>query len=169
MNAFQAVKSCLTQYTRTSGRARRAEYWWWFGFSFAVTFFLAIADGLLVGWNPLMWPTIGFLVATFLPTLAVTSRRLHDSDWPGFLGIPSALSMQCGLFAMAYGENTLFLLLGPATPIVWIAGAVHLVVLVRMFLRGTPGPNRFGPNPLTPLEGNSAPSDNLTSHTRPRT
>jgi uncharacterized membrane protein YhaH (DUF805 family)/outer membrane protein assembly factor BamD (BamD/ComL family) len=91
-----------------SGRSGRSEYWYWGllvgGVSFAVEVVLP-EDAAA----PLAWI---FILVTFLPSLAVSVRRLHDIDRTGW----------------------------------WM-----LLVVVPIFLalyKGTPGPNRFGPDPL---------------------
>jgi uncharacterized membrane protein YhaH (DUF805 family) len=69
--------------------------------------------------NPEVLPLSSLaLLGVFLPNLAVGARRLHDID------------------------RTAWWLLLHIVPF----GA--LVLLVFACLRGTPGPNRFGPDPL---------------------
>jgi uncharacterized membrane protein YhaH (DUF805 family) len=58
-------------------------------------------------------------LATFLPSLAVGIRRLHDRDQTGW-----------------------WILLGLIAVIGWI------ILIVWFCMRGTVGPNRFGPDPL---------------------
>ena len=64
-------------------------------------------------------------LAAFIPSIAVTVRRLHDrnmSGWwyPGFI-------------------------VASLIPVVGIIAAIAFLVI--MFLDGTPGTNRFGPDP----------------------
>ena len=80
MNPVQAVKTCFTRFATTSGRASRAEYWWWTAFVSLVTYALAIVEGIYIAWGSLLGPTLAFIAATLLPTLAVTARRLHDTN-----------------------------------------------------------------------------------------
>ena len=74
MNFVESIKTCLGKYVDFSGRASRAEYWWFFLFSFII--------GLI--------PVVNFLsILLIVPTLSVSWRRMHDigkSGW--FLIIP---------------------------------------------------------------------------------
>jgi uncharacterized membrane protein YhaH (DUF805 family) len=84
----------LKQYAVFDGRARRAEYWWFQLFNVIVIAILAgIDEG--AGTYPLFVAI--YALATLLPTLGVTIRRLHDtsrSGWwilVGFIPIIGAL------------------------------------------------------------------------------
>ncbi len=70
-----------------------------------------------------------YALAAFLPSIAVTVRRLHDRDMSGwwYLGLSLA-----GLI-----------------PFIGFLGSIALFVL--MVLPGTPGSNRFGPDPKDPF------------------
>ncbi|UQU61377.1 DUF805 domain-containing protein [Couchioplanes caeruleus] len=112
---------CYRKYATFSGRARRAEYWWFTLFN-AVIYLALIAVGFLLGDSDGSNATLGILVAVFilvvfLPTLAVTCRRLHDaglSGWWQLLGI-----LPLGGFA----------------------------VLIMTLLDSNDGPNKYGPDP----------------------
>lgn len=63
MNFVESIKTCLGKYVDFSGRASRAEYWWFFLFSFII--------GLI--------PVVNFLsILLIVPTLSVSWRRMHD-------------------------------------------------------------------------------------------
>ncbi len=76
------------KYAEFSGRSRRKEYWMFFLFNILVSYGITILAGVA------NIPEIGFLsglysLATFIPSLAVGVRRMHDvgkSGW--FLLIP---------------------------------------------------------------------------------
>lgn len=76
------------------------------------------AGGLLVGLGSAIIIFAIFALIVFLPTLAVTVRRLHDSN-------------KSGWFLLIY----IIPIIGP------------LVILVFMLLPSTPGNNNFGPQP----------------------
>lgn len=122
----------LKRYADFSGRSRRLEYWMF-------TLFLVL---IMIGCSILLLGTIligamgtygaapplsffillgvmvlGYL-ALFVPTIAVQVRRFHDQDKSGW-----------------------FILLG------FIPYVGGIVLFVFMCLDGTPGPNRFGPDP----------------------
>ena len=89
---FQAADTVLANYFTFSGRANRAEYWWWMLFAFLVavamvlvdTFFIAPSFGqnsmVLNGKSPASLITNLLL---FFPSLTVSVRRLHDIDRSG--------------------------------------------------------------------------------------
>jgi len=84
--------------------------------------------------NPVTMLMVGlyglYVLAAFVPSIAVTIRRLHDRDMSGwwYLG---------------------FVLLA-IIPIVGLLAS--LAFLVLMFLPGTSGPNRFGEDPKDPTQ-----------------
>ena len=126
----------LLRYFDFAGRSRRREFWAFFLLPFAAL--LGVAIGLarvLVAIGAAgdsghavsdvaayLGPALGWLgiviAALFIPTIAVQVRRFHDQDRPGFL---------------------LLLNLVP------VIGGV--IVLILMCLPGTPGRNRYGPDP----------------------
>ena len=82
----------LKQYADFKGRARRKEYWMFFlihlliliGLSFLLVF---ISGGLVDNGEPSSLGLViigGYFLATIVPTLAVTIRRLHDTDKSGW-------------------------------------------------------------------------------------
>jgi uncharacterized membrane protein YhaH (DUF805 family) len=79
MSFQEAVVACLTKCSTFSGRARRSEYWWFVLAYFGVLFIVALID------NAVGNDVIGGLafLALFIPTLAVSVRRLHDTGRSG--------------------------------------------------------------------------------------
>ena len=75
MNFADSIKTCLSKYAVFNGRASRPEYWW---------FFLFFIIGGIV--TSIMSETVSiiFYLAVLLPTIAVTTRRLHDTDRSGW-------------------------------------------------------------------------------------
>lgn len=111
MNWYLAV---LKKYVDFSGRARRKEYWFFFLFNFIIAIVLGIIDAMLgLGF-------LGFIymLAVLLPALAVTIRRLHDTDRSGW-----------------------WILIA-------LVPVIGIVLLVFMVLPGTSGDNQYGPDPL---------------------
>jgi uncharacterized membrane protein YhaH (DUF805 family) len=111
----------LKKYAVFSGRARRAEYWYFVLFNIIVAVVLSLIDTLLGTFN--FMQGVGLLsglyaLAVLIPTLAVTVRRLHDIDRTGWW---------------------IFINLIP------LIG--FIVLLVFAVTDGTPGSNRYGPNP----------------------
>ena len=111
----------LKKYAVFSGRSRRKEYWYFVLFSLVVSLALSAVDALL-GTFPSS-ANVGLLggiygLAVLIPSIAVSVRRLHDIDRTGWWVLIS---------------------------LVPVIGSI--VLLVFAVLDGTPGQNRFGPNP----------------------
>ena len=78
MNMKESVKSVLTKYAKFDGRASRSEYWW-----FELAFWIVLVISSLV---PILGPLalVVVLLGSIIPRLAVSSRRLHDSNKSGW-------------------------------------------------------------------------------------
>ena len=144
MDFFEAIRTVFTKYATFAGRARRAEYWWWMlftllgGISFAILD-IAMFDTGLENFSPLN--TI-FSLLTFIPTIAVTARRLHDINRTGWWQI-----FPIALFAV-FIPMTLIGAEILAVAAVLAAAVAMLAICVFMFLRGTNGTNDYGPDPI---------------------
>lgn len=76
------------KYVDFRGRARRREYWFFFLFNMIVTIALAFIDVAMAGGSMGPQASLGILsviyaLAAFLPSLAVSVRRLHDTNRTG--------------------------------------------------------------------------------------
>ena len=141
MEFKEAVTICLTKkYCRLKGRASRSEFWWFCLFTFILNIVVDLLGSIL--------PTFGSIVSAvqalwlLLPTVGVTTRRLHDrnlSGWWQALPLAATLPAVAGAVLEA---NWLLMLAGCA------AGLASLWLLIFYALKGTAGPNRFGPDPL---------------------
>lgn len=74
----------LRRYAQFSGRARRKEFWMFMLFSVLISIVLGIIDNL-IGTANMFGPNLGLLagiysLAVLVPSLAVMSRRLHDTN-----------------------------------------------------------------------------------------
>ncbi|ONI65326.1 hypothetical protein ALI44B_01130 [Leifsonia sp. ALI-44-B] len=94
-----ALARFFRKYATFRGRASRSEYWWWMVTSWLVAVILNTASGLVTGnWNVdtfryilalsfhadlFAWAGVLFSLATVIPALAVTWRRLHDTNHRG--------------------------------------------------------------------------------------
>jgi uncharacterized membrane protein YhaH (DUF805 family) len=90
MNYYLTV---LKKYTVFTGRARRAEYWYFVLFNAIISIILGIL-GKAIGIFNITMGTIGsemnilsaiYGLAVFLPSLAVCVRRLHDVGKSGWM------------------------------------------------------------------------------------
>ncbi len=76
----------LKKYAVFSGRAQRAEYWFFILFSTLVSIALLLIDSVI---GPMIYGGIGLLhglyvLAVLVPSLAVLVRRLHDTGRSGW-------------------------------------------------------------------------------------
>ncbi len=126
MTFKESVNKCFSKYVTFSGRAQRSEYWWWALFIFLGSLLFSVIDGAIFGFGEFDGGVLAplFSFATFLPSLAVAARRLHDRDMSAWF---------------------LLLLLIPLLGV--------LALLIIFVLEGTRGPNRFGPDPLATGSG----------------
>jgi uncharacterized membrane protein YhaH (DUF805 family) len=111
----------LKKYAVFSGRARRMEYWYFVLFNIIVATVLALIDTLLgttTGVSSFGILSGLYSLAVLIPTLAVTVRRLHDIDRTGWWILINLIPL----------IGTIVLLVFALTP-------------------GTPGSNRYGPDP----------------------
>ncbi|GLY94176.1 DUF805 domain-containing protein [Actinoplanes sp. NBRC 103695] len=114
---------CFRKYATFEGRARRAEYWWFtllnvllYAIVLAVGFGLDSAtggEGVIPGVLIVL-----YVLAVFLPSLAVTVRRLHDAGNTGWFYLLSLIPFVGGI-----------------------------ILLVLTLQAGNPGPNQYGPDP----------------------
>ena len=76
MTFTESIRTCFTKYADFNGRASRSEFWWWALFSLIASVTLGVISDKL---------SAAFTLATLLPFIAVTARRLHDTDRSGWL------------------------------------------------------------------------------------
>ena len=81
MGIFKAVISGFSKFKDFSGRASRSEFWYFFLFIFIYNLLVSALDGISI-----FLSLLTNLVSLFLlfPYLAVSTRRLHDSDLNGW-------------------------------------------------------------------------------------
>ena len=84
MNFGQAISNGFSNYVTFSGRAIRSEYWYWTLFVVVGGICTTVADGLILGDMENTPINLIFSIATFLPGLAVSVRRLHDVNRSGW-------------------------------------------------------------------------------------
>lgn len=108
----------LKNYVGFEGRARRKEYWNFALFNFLISLALAVVDAMLE--TGILTGLYG--LAVLLPGLAVSVRRLHDTNRSGW-----------------------WLLIG----LIPVVGAIALLVFA--LLDSDPDPNRYGSSPKPAL------------------
>jgi uncharacterized membrane protein YhaH (DUF805 family) len=126
--AVQWYLKALRQYADFGGRARRTEFWMFVLVNLVISIVLGIVDtatgtanayamGGMASYSPGILGSI-YALAVLIPSIAVTVRRLHDTDRSGWW----------------------FLI-----QLIPLVGSI--VLLVFVCLEGTRGTNRFGPDP----------------------
>ncbi len=116
----------LKKYAVFSGRARRKEYWMFMLANIVVGVVIGLLGAATAGPDgaPSTIATIVlwvYSIAILLPSLAVTVRRLHDTDRSGWWILISLIPL---------------------------IGAIVLIIFY--VTDGTKGPNRFGADPKAP-------------------
>lgn len=106
------------------GRSRRQEYWMFFLFNILIAFALGIIENL-INMNGIITGFYG--LATLIPGLALSVRRLHDINKSG---------------------GYIFINLIPLAGVIWY--------LVLMCSEGTRGPNKYGSDPKETVEFSTA-------------
>lgn len=138
MNFKDAVISAFRNFGNFEGRAIRSEYWYYALFIIVLSFFIGMLDAIL--FPKFLTAEFGLLgvvfsLATFVPSLSILVRRLHDIDRSGWWFLLS------------------FTIIGLIPLIYWLV------------IRGTVGDNRFGPDALSPEGGAApAPPPGYTPH-----
>ena len=140
MGFREAVTACIQDYYTFSGRARRPEYWWFFLFVIAGSVLLAVIDAVIFGEDMLLGLNGLFGLLTFLPQLAVSWRRMHDTGRPGWFNLLPVAPFVL-LFIIDSGDPV------PRLVLMFISVVVMIAVLVWLVLPSQPVPNRFGPEP----------------------
>ena len=81
MNFQTSIKTCFKKFSDFNGRASRSEFWYFYLFGIIVYFV-----GMLISVQaPFFFGVLiifGFVI--FVPALAVTARRLHDTGRSGW-------------------------------------------------------------------------------------
>ncbi len=108
----------MQKYAVFEGRARRSEYWYFTLFNLLISIFLGIIDGFLFDSQGFGLLRGVYSLAVFIPGLAVSVRRLHDTNRSGW-----------------------WLLLGLVPIVGWIA------LIVFMVQDSQTGENEYGQNP----------------------
>ena len=127
-----AVTTCMRKFVTFSGRAPRAEYWWFFLFTSIISVVFEFINANLAAVVNLVF---------VLPTLAVSWRRLHDLGKSGMwnlaplLGvIPLGIGIAAGVSFFLYAGGAIAIVLG-------------LYVFYLTIQSGEIGANEFGEDP----------------------
>ena len=140
MGFGDAISAGFHNFVVFSGRAGRAEYWYWVLFSILVIIVLTFIDIAVFGISTGPFST-AVTLALIAPGLAATARRLHDTGrYAWWLLLP--IGPLVGLIVAALVGYTLLMVIALA------AALIGFVILLLMAAApGTTEPNRFGPEP----------------------
>ena len=159
MSPTESVSSVFRNYINFKGRAQRSEFWWFTLFTVIVSVVLGILGSALPALNILEGI---YSLAVLLPSLAVTVRRLHDTNRPAwwlliYLAVFLAWVIGGIILAVSIGIDdpdvletdfqdwpgyTAYII---ACILFSLAGAATMIVICAQ--RGTAGANRYGPDP----------------------
>ncbi len=151
----------LKRYAEFSGRSRRQEFWMWQVFKFllgiAASIVLAVfgasiftlfggggtgGAAALIGAGLIVYGILLLAsLALIIPDLAVTVRRLHDTGKSGWLILLPLAGYVIVFVGAALNSSVLTVVGGLA------ALGLAIALIVFMVLDGTPGTNRYGPDP----------------------
>lgn len=148
--------SFIELYTRFDGRISRAS-WWLGSIALLVPALLLLASlpavqteqgpRLAPGWQP-----VASLISLLLviPQTALATKRFNDRGHPPwvaevFLGVNLT-----GVVLQHFGLFSSFAAMSPLETVAWLAfvGYSLWVMVDNGFLKGTDGPNAYGPDPL---------------------
>lgn len=169
MKPFDYFIYCFKNYAKFTGRACRSEFWFFMLFNFVISNALNIMSQSLLWVNDDMIEVvlIGNIygLAVFIPSLAVTVRRLHDTGKSGwwilsyYLPILLTVVFFVVLFVQIFSEFSFYEMNKirpediPWITVVGILLCLFLSLFFGIFLLvwlctdSQPGTNKYGPNP----------------------
>ncbi len=81
-----AIDKAFKNYLNFSGRSNRSEFWYFFLFIFLGNSLTHLIDTYIIGYHPEEMGIVTgiFFLATAIPQLSITFRRLHDIEKSGW-------------------------------------------------------------------------------------
>ena len=157
MSPIDWALSPLKKYATFSGRAPRAEYWWFY-LLVIVAYLIAMVVDSLIGigmFGPYGLVTCVVILALLIPSLAAGVRRLHDSNRTGWWMAGPVIPYAIGIAMMgpamldpaAVRTGGSMASLGGAMIFLLIGFIMAIVIFVFLVLPGTVGPNNYGEDP----------------------
>lgn len=92
MNFQESIQVCFQKFADFNGRAKKPEFWWFFLFCVLISLALEMVSSN-VSWI--------FSLVTLIPSFAVGSRRLHDTNKSGWFQLLWLIPV-LGWIAMIY-------------------------------------------------------------------
>ena len=84
MTFTKSIKTCFSKYVTFAGRASRLEFWYFMLFCLLGNTILSLFDGFSLGMSFIQPASSVFSLMTFLPSICITTRRLHDANRRGW-------------------------------------------------------------------------------------
>lgn len=105
MSFGESVKTCFQKYVTFKGRARRSEYWWFQLLNLIVSIVTLVLDYKLdminfESGNGAL--SCLYTLIVFLPNLAVSVRRLHDTGHSGWYYLLPFIPILGALFLLYF-------------------------------------------------------------------
>jgi|688.fasta_scaffold1371760_1 uncharacterized membrane protein YhaH (DUF805 family) len=169
MGPVQAIKTCLAKSFQFSGRASRAEFWWFAPLWLMVSLALTLGIGASVNPDYLHYLPFHENLAAFLmlcvagiPLWSVTVRRLHDTGRTGrslalvpipFLALEAAFFVLGVVARTPLSKSALFDFVGALIFLFGFgaAGIITIVLLAILLTECAAGSDatstNYGPNP----------------------
>jgi uncharacterized membrane protein YhaH (DUF805 family) len=138
------LANVIELFTSFHGRISRKS--WWIGYVILMVLGwggqLLINPGLFTTAVPQPdWAATIWAFFLLIPFTAIMVKRFNDGDWPNWLGYAIALIFVLLNIASHFGGATKLMFY-------IVVGIGGFLFIVNGFLRGTRGPNRYGPDPL---------------------
>lgn len=104
MSPLQAIRVALSKYAVFSGRARRSEYWWFWLVIVIANVLTASLDAWIfdVPWGQYRLFSAVLVLALVLPSIAVSVRRLHDTNRSGWWYLIGFLPIIGGIVLLVF-------------------------------------------------------------------
>lgn len=147
----EAIGRAFSNFATFSGRATRAEFWWFQLFAFltnAAAIFIDSTIFNVAATSAEYGPAQAILwLVLLIPSISLTTRRLHDINRTGWWQLfPWILILVGAMFAGAAPTEAGIILSG----IVAFTGVLLIIALfVFTLMRGTIGSNRYGSDPYS--------------------
>lgn len=144
----------MRNYATFQGRSPRPEYWIFSLIAFLIGKAASLLDAVIEGHGPGVLCFIAGAIH-FTPAMALGVRRMHDIDRTGWwIILPTAIvSVGAALtlpLILRLGPNPLSTLVGVMAlmiPVLVVTLLAAVRLLTFLCAPGTPGSNRFGPEP----------------------
>jgi uncharacterized membrane protein YhaH (DUF805 family) len=155
VNFVEAIRIGFQKYFQFSGRAQRAEFWWFSLFTTVASLVLSGLDVTIFGveyWDDDFSPLSDiFSLVILVPSLSIGWRRMHDigkSGWWSLLWLAPIVWTAVAAVTL-FGSDDSYTLVGIFAVIIGIVAtiAAFIYYIVLCATDSDPNPNLYGPSP----------------------